>query len=182
MKIPLPTRQRIDDLLGRLQAGDRQAFDPLFAELWPHVRAFASHVLGGSADAQDAAEDALLKVFERVNQYDSTRDGVAWVFTIVVYECRTYRTRARRRREVSSEEAGLVAFESSGPTAEDLTIARDLERALEDVLSKLRPEDIETLRSAVYGTRPDMPGATFRKRLERAIDRLRVAWSKTHEK
>ena len=55
-------RSNIDSLMMRLADGDRSAFDPLFAAVWPIVRDFANNALGGATDAEDAAQEALLSV------------------------------------------------------------------------------------------------------------------------
>jgi hypothetical protein len=66
------------------------------------------------------------------------------------------------------------------PSPEADVIARDLERAAREVLGTLSTIDIETLEASARGERPDLPQATFRKRLERALVRLRTAWSTRH--
>ena len=56
--------------------------------------------------------------------------------------------------------------------------------AIADVFAELRPEDVHTLALAVAGEpgeRPSVPAATFRKRVERALDRLRLAWRAKHD-
>ena len=48
-------------------------------------------------------------------------------------------------------------------------------------MGTLRPDDVATLAAAMgHAPRPDVPAATFRKRLQRAMDRLRQAWRAEH--
>jgi DNA-directed RNA polymerase specialized sigma24 family protein len=75
--------------LTRLADGDREAFDAVFARPWPAVHALAARYLP-PADVDDAAQNALLKLFERAAEFDPERDAVAW-------EIRT----VRRRRDTS---------------------------------------------------------------------------------
>src|SRR2546426_1152653 len=49
----------------------------------------------------------------------------------------------------------------------------------EGALGALRPEDAETLRLYARGHRPAVAAATFRKRIERAMARLRGIWRTT---
>src|SRR5713226_4103738 len=60
------------------------------------------------------------------------------------------------------------------PEREALTWA--LGTAAVEVLGTLRPSDIETLQSVLSGRSPPIHRATFRKRVERALKRLRLAW------
>jgi RNA polymerase sigma factor (sigma-70 family) len=170
-------RQAIQGLMVRLADGDRSAFDPMFDALWPSVRRFAERALGSAADAEDAAQAALLKVFERAGDFDTDRDAMSWIFGVVAYECRQARQRRARRRE-AREPAELESV--SDHDIERAAIARDLEAALHDAIGTLSAEDRQTMAAVIDGRRPDVPEATFRKRVERAMKRLRVAWSTRH--
>ena len=66
---------------------------------------------------------------------------------------------------------------STRPEAE--AMVRDLEATLVELLGALRPEDAETLRLYARGDRPALAAATFRKRVERALARLRAVWRTT---
>src|SRR5258708_5693190 len=61
----------------RLADGDRSAFSPLYKLLWPVLRAFVHGQLPPS-DAEDVAQDALLKVFASASRFDPARDALAW--------------------------------------------------------------------------------------------------------
>jgi RNA polymerase sigma factor (sigma-70 family) len=165
----------------RLADGDRDAFDPLYDVLWPVFLRFARRALAGSPDAEDAAQGALMKVFSRACELDPDRDALSWALGIVAYECRTLRKKAHRRREDMADPETWASRPATGLTAEDALIARDLEDAAEQILGTLRPEDAETLRLVAGGERPEGVAApTFRKRVERALSRLRTAWSTKH--
>lgn len=61
--------------------------------------------------------------------------------------------------------------------ADDALIEKDLESAIQDVLASLKPSDQATVIAAMHGERDEsIPGATFRKRLERALGRARDVW------
>jgi RNA polymerase sigma factor (sigma-70 family) len=175
-------RPEIDDLLRRLADGERAAFQPLFDTLWPLLRRFATRFLGNEADGDDAAQQALLKVFARAREYDPDREALPWIVTIATNECRTLRKKHSRRKEVGSESLDILAARQASP--EQALILHDLKTALTEVFSELRPEDVDTLACAVTddrAERPDVPAATFRKRVERALDRLRLAWRAKHD-
>ena len=93
-------RAELRRLMQRLADGDRGAFSPAFALLWPRLRAFAVRY-AGPADGDDAAQSALLRVFSRASEYDADRDALAWALGIAAWECRTLRRQRQRRHEES---------------------------------------------------------------------------------
>lgn len=169
-------RADVQALLVRLADGDRTAIEPAFAVLWPLVRQFSARALHNPADAEDAAQQTLTKLFEQSADFDRARDGLAWVLTIAAFECRTLRRRAQRRREDSQERAPALA---DCDTPEALVVERDLQAAALEVLGTLGDEDKKAILAAMSGARP--ADAAFRKRLQRALGRLRLAWRAKHE-
>jgi len=173
-------RAHIQLWMTSLARGDRAAFTPLFEALWPIVSRVASRMLPNRADADDAAQDALIRLAARVSEFDPSRDALSWVIGITIFECRTWRKRVARRREDAFDAIEQGASASTDPEAE--IIARDLTAALTEVLDQLAPTDAETIRAALREDREatGAGGATFRKRMQRAVARLRSAWRSTH--
>ena len=177
-----PVDQRQQDELNawmtRLSHGDRDAVQPVFEALLPMVTRFTRRWLSGAPDADDAAQDALLKVFSRAHQYDPARgSALTWALGITAWECRTARRRTHRRKEGALGEAAPEAAIS-----DDTVEQRDLLAALQDAMGQLAPSDQATLRQLLAGGRPcDVPAPTFRKRVERAVSRLRTIWRATHD-
>lgn len=170
-------KARLQVLMVRLADGDRTAFDPIYEALWPVVRRFAERTLAGSPDAEDAAQVAFMKLFSRVSEFDPRRDAVTWVLGVAAHECRTFRQKQRRRREDPTSDGERHA---SDPSPEDAVMVRDLHAAIGEVLGDLTVGDAATLRAVLDGQRPAVSSATFRKRVERALTRLRTAWSSRH--
>jgi len=164
-----------------LAAGNREAFHPVFVRLWPLVRDFIARRLPGP-NAEDVAQEALLKVFSRVEEYDASRDALAWVLGIALWEVRTARRKTNRRREEPKESVAFQARPDDGPSPEQLAITRDLELALGSALEALSPRDTEALWAFARDERPPLRPSTFRKRLERGLARLRRIWKKVHER
>jgi len=162
----------LQSLMQRLALGDRAAFHPVFETLWPILRRFAARHLPAQ-EAEDAAQEALLKIFHRAAAFDPERSALAWAFGIAAYEVRTVRKRRLRRRE--APEAAAAGHPDPGSDPEESAIVRDLETLLRETLGALRPEDAETLRLYARGERAAIAAATFRKRVERALRRLRTA-------
>jgi RNA polymerase sigma-70 factor (ECF subfamily) len=172
-------RRELQDLLARLADGDRAAFPPAFTLLWPVMRDFARSFLRDDAGAEDAAQQALVRVFLYAAEFDAARPALPWVLGVVANECRTLRRKSQRRREAPVEDAD--AHPDPGATPEEATARRDLERAAREALDGLPAADVEAILAHVGEVdRPAVPAATFRKRLERALKRLRRAWSERH--
>ena len=136
---------------------------------------FSARVLADPTDGEDAAQAALLKVFERVATFDPSRDAVAWVLTIARVRMPHHSSpgAAAKRGRARRHEA------RRGRNPEALVVERDLEAAVREVIGTLREEDAKAILAAIAGERR-VADATFRKRLERALGRLRVAWRAKH--
>ena len=166
----------VNALMARLADGDRAAFTPLFQQLWPSVLRFCTSILKHEADAADAAQQAMEKIFVRASDYDQGRSAMPWALAIASWECRTIvRKRVRRREVPDSASADLVG----GADAEEDLANRELTMAATDALGELSDSDRETLLAAFWEQIPSA-GATLRKRRERALTRLRAAWKRLY--
>ena len=166
-------RAELRRLMERLADGDRSAFRPAFALLWPRLRAFGLRYAG--VDGEDAAQHALLRVFSRASEYDRERDALAWALGIAAWECRTLRRKRQRRKE---DAIAVPRGVDMAATPEEAAIDAELRAAALAVLGTLRPIDVETISALAAGARPG--GATFRKRLQRALSRFKTAWRARH--
>ncbi len=167
-------RARVSDLLVRAADGDRSAFDPLFDALWPILRSFAAKTLP-EADAEDAAQEAMVKVFAQLADFDRGRDATAWALTIAGFEVLSVRRRRLRRREDAPPGDGLP---SSAPSPEDDALRGELLRVLEAHLGTVSDADRGALVDALRGDAA--PSEAARKQRWRAVDRLRAFWRSRH--
>jgi RNA polymerase sigma factor (sigma-70 family) len=170
-------RAALQEELTALARGDREKFDPLFRRLWPLLRGFARRCLSAD-EADDAAQEALLRVFSRASEFDPGRDALAWALGIAAWQIRTHRRKSRRRREEGRE--ALPERADPGASPEDTAAAQELVLALDRALAEMPPGDAATLLAYARGERPDLPDATFRKRVQRALARLRAQWRIRH--
>ena len=172
-----PTQEdETEALLARLADGDRSVFSLVFKRLWVPMYRFCTSMLRHEADAADAAQQAMSKIFERASDYDPKRPAMPWALTIAAWECRTLQRKRARRRE-SPEDAGA---EPGDEHAESDLIRRDLTRAALTAMSELPEADRETLLATFLEEATSVGGATLRKRRERAIDRLRTSFRRLY--
>ncbi len=163
--------------MSRLADGDRSVFDDVYTKLWPIVNAFCGKTLG-AADAEDAAQQALLKLFDRAAEFDRDRDALTWALSIAVWEVKTIRKRYQRSKTTLLDEQPLPAAIDD---PEGLNAERQIVQAAQQILGQLSEQDQQTLLATFHEENTDaVAGATFRKRRERALSRLRAAWSKIY--
>lgn len=172
-------RTQIHQAMVRLASGDRDAFSIVFDGLWPHVLEFVNRSTSGHPDSEDLAQQTLLKIFARISDFDVAQDGVAWAFGIAAYEVKTLRRQVQRRRETATDGV-LDDAAAREPSAEHATISADLHRALTEALGHLSSSDRATLLGETTDESAHVTASAWRKRRQRALQRLRVAWSKRH--
>jgi RNA polymerase sigma-70 factor (ECF subfamily) len=164
------TADPLTRLILRLQDGDRAAFAPAYEAVAPKIDAVCARLLGAGPDAEDAAQQALMNLFERVGAYDPDRGpALPWVVGIAAWEARTVRRRRWRRREDALADAPIP----EGP-AEEPAWSDDRWDELDAVLATLQPIDREVVLAALgRGPSPIVAPAALRKRLSRAVQRIR---------
>lgn len=171
-------RQQLDGWMASAADGDRAALDPLFHALWPLVVRYATRFLGDATLAEDVAQETLVKLFGQLDRFDRERDALTWTLTIATWQCRTTRRALHRRGETAIEERA-EPIEDGARIAEE----RELVRAAVATLATLAPRDVEILVATLTdddAVRCALAPATFRKRVERALARLRTSWRSRH--
>ena len=169
-------RGQLDRWMALAADGDRASVDPLFHALWPIVVAYTRRLVGPTL-AEDCAQDALLQLFSQIERYDRSRDALTWALTLATWQCRTARKKLVRRAECG-EDAPVSTIDGHAIAEE-----RELVRAALAMLATLPPRDIDVIVASVTddeALRCALAPATFRKRLERALSRLRLSWRSRH--
>jgi RNA polymerase sigma-70 factor (ECF subfamily) len=161
--------------------GERSAVTPLFRALWTPLVTYATRFVGDRALAEDCAQDALVKLFAQLPRFDRDRDALTWALAITTWECRSVRRRVQRRGETGELARDGVPIDPIDGVAviED----RELIRAALAEVDALAPRDREVVAAALTDDdelRNALAPATFRKRLERALSRLRANWRARH--
>ena len=123
-------------LVAAVRAGDLDAFTRLVSRYRDAHMRFAVRMLGDRFEADDALQSAWLRAFRHLHRCgDPARFG-AWVYAIVINECRSAAfRRSRRARRIVADEAALESA-ALDATAERRLVREDIERAL----ARLEPE------------------------------------------
>lgn len=173
-------RTAINDALARLADGDRSAFAVVMAELWPVILTFVKRAVREVADAEDVAQEVFVKVASRIADYDRGRDGLTWVYAIAAFEIRTQLRRLQRRRETSPlAEADEPA--DPAPSQIDFMIDDEITKMLTSALGELSEGERALLGVGESSVDVALTGTAIRKRRQRALSRLRAAWSKLYD-
>lgn len=107
-------RAQDSDLLARYAAGDAAAARLLTARLAPRAYAHAYRMLGDGAEAEDVAQEAMLRLWRQARSWDAGRaQASTWLFRVVANLCTD---RLRRRRPGPLEQGEAPA--DPGPGAE----------------------------------------------------------------
>lgn len=170
-----PSDVNIDALMGQLADGHREAFSPLFRALWTPALKVCQRMVKGEADAADAAQAAMMRILERAAEYDKKRPALPWALGIAAWECRTLRKKQQRQRETPE----VPNTSDGGATVEELE-QRELVAAAMNAMGTLSESDQQTLTATYWDTAASATGATFRKRRERALTRLRDSFRRLY--
>lgn len=97
-----------DGTLARAAArGDQKAFRVLVDRHYDPALRFALRMLGHRADAEDAVQEAFVRVYQSLPRYRHEGQFRAWLFRILVNRCRTAAASRRRRRSIVLSVEGL---------------------------------------------------------------------------
>jgi len=145
LRAPEPTPDPTDgEIVRRVLDGDRAAYRHLVDRHQSRVFRLCLRLLGRTADAEDASQDAFVRAFDALARFDPARPFAAWILEIGLNACRDRRRAAWWRRVLlASEPAEHIADPVPAP---DVRLDEARRRAaLLECLQKLRPRDREAL-------------------------------------
>lgn len=73
-----------EELVERLKAGDERAFEKLVEEYRERVHRVAWRILRDDEDAEDAAQEAFIKVFKNIGRFEGRSSLYTWIYRITV--------------------------------------------------------------------------------------------------
>ena len=174
-----PDEAALDGWMSRVSQGDRDAFDPLFAALYPRALRLARTRLD-AADAADAAQVILMKMFSRASEFEAGRPVLPWFYAIAANELHTVNRRlaARRVRHAAVDHA--VRTPAAGDPERSL-LDQELRSCVARAIDALDDDSAEAIRCLLDGEAPPhLSSAAFRKRVSRAYARLRLLLGGLH--
>ncbi len=123
-----------EELVARCLRGDRSAMRELVERLERPVLALCLRMLRHRQDAEDAAQESLVRVCKHLATWDGSRSLLPWVLAITANRCRTaLERRSRRGRTVE-----LLEEEADSPPAMDGELGEEVSRALAQLREEYR--------------------------------------------
>ncbi|UCH34811.1 MAG: sigma-70 family RNA polymerase sigma factor [Armatimonadota bacterium] len=154
-------------LLARCRRGDRRAFDVLLERHRARVLNLAYQMLGRPDEAQDAAQEALVRAFAGLKRFRGDALFATWLKRITINEC--LNRLSRRKPEVTLSPTlagGRPADDGLLVKAAIANLSPPLRAAL--VLRELHGASYEEIAGIL-----DIPVGTVRSRLAAAREKLR---------
>lgn len=124
------------ELVGRVLAGERDAYAGLVARYRDRLGRYAVRMLGNRPDAEDALQETFVRAYRSLGRCTDPERFGAWVFGILVNRCRTLGAqRARRERVHVADESAL----SRAATGDDPAERQALREAIGAAMERLAP-------------------------------------------
>ncbi|MEX2599320.1 MAG: RNA polymerase sigma factor [Dehalococcoidia bacterium] len=175
------------DAISRLKQGDIAGLDSLMLAHQVEAIRTAFLVIHDRTLAEDIVQDAFLRVYERIRQFDGTRPFRPWLMRIVVNDA--VKVATRRRRDLSLDyrpapDGDPLAdlLEDGRPGPADVAEQEELNRMVASALERLTPQQRAVVVLRYYLGLTDAEAAqdlrvargTVKRRLHEAKNRLRV--------
>lgn len=168
-----------DALLRRAAQGDAAALEQVARSWYAHMRRWARIEVGDRALAEDAVQEALVRMIRHIDRYDPSRPFAPWLRTIVRNCCRSAGAQQARHAHTALAEHHLSVL----PRAEQRIDARSAQDRALALFDQLTPREREVLQlctadgmSAAEAARAlGIAPATARVLLHRARKTLRAA-------
>jgi RNA polymerase sigma-70 factor (ECF subfamily) len=124
-------------LMARVARGDEAAYRLLTRRHVPAMLGLARRILGNAADAEDVAQEAMLRVWTHAPRWQPLAAFKTWLTRVVVNLCLD---RKRRAPWVELEAAGEIADPARGAAEQAETDEREryLQRAIENLPDRQR--------------------------------------------
>jgi len=147
------------ELLAGCRRQDVHAFERLYGAHAPRLKSIAFHIVGNRQDAEDAVQEAFVKVYRGINGFQGDSGLGTWLCRILINVC--YDVARKRKREADPEEHALETRAAPPP---QIALKVTLDRALKQIHPKHRMVfllfEVEGLRHSEIATILQIPEGT----------------------
>lgn len=187
LKVFREDRATVSDarLVEEIRQGDRSAYGELVRRYEKKLLRTIYRMVGNVETAEDLAQDAFLKAYDRLDQFDSSKRFGPWLFQIGVNLTIDWLRRHRKRQQVRLSELGPeerpYEIESEDPRPQ-ADLSQEVQFVLEQIPLKYRTvlalRDLEGFPSSEVAAIVGRQEPTVRWRLLRAREMFRELWEK----
>jgi RNA polymerase sigma-70 factor, ECF subfamily len=162
-------------LVDRLRQGDPRAFEELVIAYQHRVFGVALRMLGGRAEAEEAAQEVFLRAHRAIADFRGDAKLSTWLYAIASRLCMN-RLASGERRLLREGEETLARIPSGHPSPADELERSERDAALHRAIAELSDErrmvvvlrDLEGLSYEEIASALDLELGTVRSRLHRA--------------
>ncbi len=134
-----PARPTEESLAEGCRQHSLPAFQRLFETHGGRMKSIAYNIMGNTADAEDAVQEAFLKIYRGVDRFKGDAAFSTWVFRILINACHDLlRRRKRHRAELRDSDSGDAVGDLPEPCAADHPLRISLERSIRKLDSRSR--------------------------------------------
>jgi RNA polymerase sigma-70 factor (ECF subfamily) len=131
-----------DELVAAAQGGDRSAMDQLLRRHYDRIYAVCRRVTGGTKNADDACQEALIKITRSLPRFDERAAFSTWAYRIATNASLDELRKRKRRPRLHSMNPHSDGSNSTGPERVDPMAAKRIDAiddrlAIDEALSEL---------------------------------------------
>jgi RNA polymerase sigma factor (sigma-70 family) len=171
-----------EELVERARRGDEAAYEELVRTYQGIAFRTAYLLTGGSADAEEAAQDGFVKAYRALGRFRTGAPFRPWLLEIVGNEARNRRRSAGRREQLVLRARAGAAPGDAAPSPEAALLSAERRDELLAALNRLSERDrlvlacryLLELSEEETAAALDIRRGTVKSRLARALERLRA--------
>ncbi len=139
------------DLVALAQRGEVSAYNELVCRHWAGVVGVVYRMCGEPALAEEAAQEAFVRVWQRLADYQPQHAFRAWVYRIAINAALDALRKDRRLVSLETTEAEQLPARSSSPDPEETVEARQRAEGVQQAILALAPQNRTVLVLREYG-------------------------------
>lgn len=157
------------------------AYLELLHKYEPMVYGTCLRMLGNVQDAEETCQDAFVRVFHKIHQFEGRSAFKTWLFRVVYNFCMTKRRNLATKRERSTKIHEEITQEAEALQANQLAEESAHKEAVQNALGKLSDDDREVIVLRFFSELSleeiadvlDLKLSATKMRLYRALDRFK---------
>ncbi|HYL36891.1 MAG TPA: RNA polymerase sigma factor [Bryobacteraceae bacterium] len=172
-----------DEVVERVLGGETRLFELLMRRYNQRLFRAIRSVIPDDLEAEDVLQDAWVRAYEHLEQFESRASFATWITRIALYESMARVRKARRFTSLEESEAPIPAngLRSNGEDPEQQTLRAELSREIQSAVDRLPKNyrsvfvlrDVEGMSTAETADCLDLSEEAVKTRLHRSRALLR---------
>jgi len=171
-------------LINKFKNGDTSAFKEILLTYQNKIYNLCRYMLGGTHDAEDAAQDVFFKAYQNLNKFKPDSSLYTWLYRIAVNTCIDYRRKPFFESLFKNSKEGdvfVVDQPSGSPSPDKLYESKQIGNAIQLALGRLSEKlrtvivlkEIEGFSYEEIAEVLDVSIGTVKSRISRAREELK---------